>query len=91
MLWRLRRLRASTLRCLDQPRPVFRHVITASPRGPAPPTPTLPAPQNLSTKSTGQLSLVTYALNWAGASARIFTSIQEGAGAAMVRGAAISE
>lgn len=46
--------------------------------------------QNFASKSTGQLSLITYALNWAGASARIFTSIQEGAGAAMVRGSAIS-
>lgn len=61
------------------------------------PTPTWPRPcptnpaQNQSTRSTGQLSLITYFLNFAGASARIFTSIQEGAGAAMVRGAAISE
>lgn len=46
--------------------------------------------QNFTSRSTGQLSLITYALNWAGASARIFTSIQEGAGAAMVRGSAIS-
>lgn len=46
--------------------------------------------QNFSSQSTGQLSLITYALNWAGATARIFTGLQEGAGAAMVRGAAIS-
>lgn len=47
--------------------------------------------QNFSARSTGQLSLITYALNTAGAAARIFTSIQEKAGAAMLRGAIISE
>ena len=47
--------------------------------------------QNFIAGSTGQLSLVTYALNTAGAAARIFTSVQENAGAAMLRGAVISE
>ncbi|KAL4429561.1 hypothetical protein ABPG77_008610 [Micractinium sp. CCAP 211/92] len=46
--------------------------------------------QNFSAGSTGQLSLITYALNTAGAAARIFTSIQENAGPAMLRGAIIS-
>lgn len=40
--------------------------------------------------STGQLSLITYGLNAAGASARIFTSIHDKAGAAMIRSAIIS-
>ena len=48
--------------------------------------------QNFSSKSTGQLSIVTYALNLAGASARIFTTLQqENAGTAMLRGAILSE
>lgn len=46
---------------------------------------------NLQAGGTGQLSLITYALNAVGASARIFTSIQEKAGPAMLRGAVISE
>ncbi|RYF37412.1 MAG: hypothetical protein EOO38_26330, partial [Cytophagaceae bacterium] len=37
-------------------------------------------------KSTGQLSIVTYIFNLGGCVIRIFTSIQEGAGIAMVRG-----
>ncbi|PRW59800.1 mannose-P-dolichol utilization defect 1-like protein 2 [Chlorella sorokiniana] len=45
---------------------------------------------NLQAGGTGQLSLITYALNTAGAAARIFTSIQEKAGSAMLRGAVIS-
>lgn len=45
---------------------------------------------NLRAKRTGQLSIITYALNTAGAAARIFTSIQEQAGPAMLRGAIIS-
>ena len=36
--------------------------------------------------STGQLSTVTAFANFAGCIARIFTSLQEGGGAAMVRG-----
>ncbi|KAI3435809.1 hypothetical protein D9Q98_001867 [Chlorella vulgaris] len=46
--------------------------------------------QNFNARSTGQLSLITYALNAVGAAARIFTSIQEKAGGAMLRGAIIS-
>jgi uncharacterized protein with PQ loop repeat len=47
--------------------------------------------QNFRTRSTGQLSGITYGLNTAGAAARIFTSAQEAAGAAMLRGAIVSE
>lgn len=47
--------------------------------------------QNFGAKATGQLSIITYGLNTAGAAARIFTSIQEKAGDAMLRGAVISE
>jgi mannose-P-dolichol utilization defect protein 1 len=48
--------------------------------------------QNYSNKSTGQLSIVTYALNLAGASARIFTTLQQkNAGTAMLRGAMLSK
>ena len=47
--------------------------------------------QNFGSKATGQLSIITYGLNTAGAAARIFTSIQEKAGDAMLRGAVISE
>lgn len=47
--------------------------------------------QSQSTRSTGQLSIVTYSLNVAGSAARIFTSIQENAGPAMLRGAVLSE
>lgn len=43
--------------------------------------------QNFSTGSTGTLSPITYGLNAAGGAARIFTSLHEKAGAAMVRGA----
>lgn len=46
---------------------------------------------NFRAGGTGQLSLITYGLNTAGAAARIFTSIQEQAGPAMLRGAVISE
>ena len=37
-------------------------------------------------KSTGQLSSATFAANFAGCLARIFTSWKEGGGASMVRG-----
>lgn len=47
--------------------------------------------QSQATRSTGQLSIITYSLNVAGSAARIFTSIHEQAGAAMLRGAVISE
>lgn len=40
----------------------------------------------LQAKSTGQLSFATTAMGLAGCIARIFTSIQEGAGLSMVRG-----
>ncbi|KAK9835094.1 hypothetical protein WJX84_012224 [Apatococcus fuscideae] len=42
--------------------------------------------KNFRAKSTGQLSIVTYVFNLGGCVIRIFTSIQEGAGIAMVRG-----
>ncbi|KAL3159542.1 hypothetical protein ABBQ38_009958 [Trebouxia sp. C0009 RCD-2024] len=41
---------------------------------------------NYKAKDTGQLSLITAGMSTAGAVARIFTSIQEGAGLSMVRG-----
>lgn len=41
--------------------------------------------KNYRTKSTGQLSSITCGMNLAGCVARIFTSLQEGAGNAMVR------
>ena len=48
--------------------------------------------QNFKAKSTGKLSLMTYSLNVAGASARIFTTMQEKlAGTAMLRGAILGE
>lgn len=48
--------------------------------------------QNHSSKSTGQLSLITYSLNFAGSAARIFTTLQEAnAGTAMLRGAILSK
>lgn len=48
--------------------------------------------QNFRAKSTGKLSLVTYSLNVAGATARIFTTLQEkNAGTAMLRGAVLGE
>ena len=37
-------------------------------------------------KSTGQLSSITYAANFLGCLARIFTSYKEGGGASMIRG-----
>ena len=45
----------------------------------------------LQAKSTGQLSLITSGMSTAGAIARIFTSIQEGAGLSMVRGFCIGK
>lgn len=45
----------------------------------------------LQAKNTGQLSLITSGMSAAGAVARIFTSIQEGAGLSMVRGFCIGE
>jgi hypothetical protein len=46
--------------------------------------------KNAASKSTGQLSLATYGANLAGAAARIFTSITEGGGPALVRSYALS-
>ena len=42
-------------------------------------------------KDTGQLSLITSGMSTAGAVARIFTSVQEGAGLSMVRGFCIGK
>lgn len=42
-------------------------------------------------KDTGQLSLITAFMSTAGCLARIFTSIQEGAGLSMVRGFCIGK
>ena len=43
--------------------------------------------ENYTSKSTGQLSIITYGLNLLGTLARIFTTMQEkNAGAAMMRG-----
>lgn len=41
--------------------------------------------QNFKNRSTGQLSLITYSVNFLGCIARIFTTLQEGGGAAMLR------
>jgi mannose-P-dolichol utilization defect protein 1 len=46
--------------------------------------------KNAAAKSTGQLSLATYGANLAGATARVFTSLTEGGGAALVRSYALS-
>ena len=43
--------------------------------------------QNYTSKSTGQLSFMTYAMNFMGTLARVFTTLQEkNAGSAMLRG-----
>jgi mannose-P-dolichol utilization defect protein 1 len=47
--------------------------------------------QNLQARSTGQLSVITYAANTLGCVARLFTTAQEGGGAAMFRQYVISE
>lgn len=47
--------------------------------------------QNFATRSTGQLSIVTYAANALGCVARLFTTMQEGGGSAMMRSYALSE
>jgi mannose-P-dolichol utilization defect protein 1 len=41
--------------------------------------------KNFKDKSTGQLSLITYGVNTVGCVARIFTTMQEGGGDAMLR------
>jgi hypothetical protein len=47
--------------------------------------------QNFQARSTGQLSVITYAANTLGCVARLFTTAQEGGGAAMFRQYVISE
>jgi hypothetical protein len=47
--------------------------------------------QNFQTKSTGQLSIITFAANTLGCVARLFTTMQEGGGSAMMRSYALSE
>ena len=42
--------------------------------------------QNYRSKSTGQLSFITYLMNFLGTVARVFTTLQEQGGAAMLRG-----
>ena len=47
--------------------------------------------QNYATGSTGQLSVITYFLNFAGSAARILTTLnEENAGTSMLRGAILS-
>uniref|UniRef100_A0A383VSW1 Mannose-P-dolichol utilization defect 1 protein homolog n=1 Tax=Tetradesmus obliquus TaxID=3088 RepID=A0A383VSW1_TETOB len=46
--------------------------------------------QNFSARSTGQLSVITYAANTLGCVARLFTTMQEGGGSAMFRQYCIS-
>jgi hypothetical protein len=47
--------------------------------------------KNFSDKSTGQLSIITFAANTLGCIARLFTTMQEGGGSAMMRSYALSE
>jgi mannose-P-dolichol utilization defect protein 1 len=47
--------------------------------------------KNHANKSTGQLSGITFGVNTAGCVARIFTTLHEGGGAAMLRSYALSE
>jgi mannose-P-dolichol utilization defect protein 1 len=47
--------------------------------------------KNFSDRSTGQLSVITYAANTLGCVARLFTTVQEGGGSAMFRQYVISE
>lgn len=46
--------------------------------------------ENFNSKSTGHLSPITCFFNWFGACIRIFTSVQERAGAAMIRGSSLN-
>ncbi|KAI8108232.1 hypothetical protein M9434_006261 [Picochlorum sp. BPE23] len=46
--------------------------------------------QNYRSKSTGQLSFITYLMNFLGTMARVFTTLQEQGGAAMLRGVIMS-
>ena len=47
--------------------------------------------KNFKEKSTGQLSLITYGVNTVGCVARIFTTMQEGGGTAMLRSYMLGE
>lgn len=47
--------------------------------------------QNFQTKGTGQLSIITFAANTLGCVARLFTTMQEGGGSAMMRSYAFSK
>jgi hypothetical protein len=41
--------------------------------------------KSFAARSTGQLSVITYGLNFAGGAARVFTTLHEGGGDAMLR------
>lgn len=47
--------------------------------------------KNFAAKSTGQLSIITYAANTLGCIARLFTTVQEGGGSAMLRSYMLSK
>jgi hypothetical protein len=47
--------------------------------------------KNFQAKSTGQLSIITFAANTLGCIARLFTTMQEGGGSAMMRSYGLSE
>jgi len=47
--------------------------------------------KNFAARSTGQLSIITFAANTLGCIARLFTTLQEGGGSAMMRSYALSE
>jgi hypothetical protein len=47
--------------------------------------------KNFNDKSTGQLSIITFAANTLGCIARLFTTMQEGGGSAMMRSYALSK
>jgi mannose-P-dolichol utilization defect protein 1 len=47
--------------------------------------------KNFSARSTGQLSVITFGANTLGCVARLFTTLQEGGGSAMMRSYALSE
>jgi len=47
--------------------------------------------KNFANRSTGQLSIITYAANTLGCIARLFTTVQEGGGSAMFRSYMLSK
>lgn len=47
--------------------------------------------KNFAARSTGQLSVITFSANTLGCIARLFTTLQEGGGSAMMRSYALSE